>query len=356
MVRLAPGRHPMREVEREIAGVFEAADLPPSRAAAVARQLTRAEAMGRATHGLRLVPAYLGHLADGRMHATVEPEAITDTGPTRVLDGRLAPGAWLVEEVIAEGISRAAEYGVVTTAIRRSHHIGSLGALALEASRRGHLAIIAASGPHSRTVAPHGATTPQLSPNPIAIGLPGADDGILIDISTSVTSMSAVEQHRRAGTRFARPVLSTADGRLTDDPAVMEDGGSILPLGGRDDGHKGLALALMVEALTQGLAGWGRADEPGTAASAVMVQVFDPGAFGGLDAFRRQLDHTAETIRSSRPVDASVPPRTPGQRALADLRLAEREGLLVDDALSAALARAAPSRDAGRGPVARYRM
>ncbi|MGH6945279.1 MAG: hypothetical protein ACREH6_13795 [Geminicoccaceae bacterium] len=36
--------------------------------------------------------------------------------------------------------------------------------------------------------------------------------------------------------------------------------GTILPMDGRDHGHKGYGLALAIEALTQGLSGYGRAD------------------------------------------------------------------------------------------------
>ena len=58
--------------------------------------------------------------------------------------------------------------------------------------------------------------------------------------------------------------LVDADGRATDDPAVLfaERRGAMLPLGGLDLGHKGFGLALLIEALTSGLAGHGRADGP----------------------------------------------------------------------------------------------
>lgn len=340
MVTLDAGRRSIEEIERAVSAVFAGAGLPAPRGEAMARQLTRAEAMGRATHGLRLVEPYIGHLADGRMRAVGEPEVVVDTGATRVLDSDRLPGLWLAEQVVTDGMRRADDFGVSVTAVRRSHHIGCLGGLALTASRAGYLALIAASGPRSSTVVAHGGADGVLSPNPFAVAVPGAGDGILIDISASVTSMSAVEQHRAAGTRMARPLLSSADGEVTDDPAAVAAGGGILPLGGREDGHKGTALALLVEALTQGLAGWGRADAPAEQASAVTVQVFAPGAFSGLDALTRQMDHTAGLIAASRPVDPARPPRVPGHRALAALRTAERDGLVVGDELAASLSRA----------------
>ena len=55
----------------------------------------------------------------------------------------------------------------------------------------------------------------------------------------------------------------------------------LLPVGGAEYGHKGFGLALMVEALTQGLSGFGRADAPARWGASVFVQVIDPAAFGG---------------------------------------------------------------------------
>lgn len=69
---------------------------------------------------------------------------------------------------------------------------------------------------------------------------------------------------------------------------VAEPLGTLLPTGGQDHGHKGYALALLVEALTQGLSAYGRADgETGWGAS-VFVQVMDPAAYGGAAGFIRQ--------------------------------------------------------------------
>ena len=51
-------------------------------------------------------------------------------------------------------------------------------------------------------------------------------------------------------------------GNATDDPGVLfrEPKGTLLPTGGLDAGHKGFSLALLIEALTAGLSGLGRAD------------------------------------------------------------------------------------------------
>ena len=68
------------------------------------------------------------------------------------------------------------------------------------------------------------------------------------------------------------------------------DRGSLMLLGGQEAGHKGFGLALMVEALTQGLAGFGRKDAPARWGASVYIQFIDPDAFAGRDAFLDQVE------------------------------------------------------------------
>jgi LDH2 family malate/lactate/ureidoglycolate dehydrogenase len=89
-----------------------------------------------------------------------------------------------------------------------------------------------------------------------------------------------------------------------------------------DLGHKGFGLALLVEALTSALAGHGRADGETHWGASVFVQIIDPGAFGGRDAFARETAWMANACRTA-PVKPGNPPvRMPGERGL---KLRERQ-------------------------------
>jgi L-lactate dehydrogenase len=105
-------------------------------------------------------------------------------------------------------------------------------------------------------------------------------------------------------------------GQPSDDPAVLfaEPKGTILPLGGIDSGHKGYGLSLTVEALTGGLAGFGRADPKQGWGATVFVQIFDPEAFAGRKDFVRQMDEVARQCRASRPAQPGRTVRLPGER------------------------------------------
>ncbi len=66
-------------------------------------------------------------------------------------------------------------------------------------------------------------------------------------------------------------------------------------------------LTLLLGALNGGLAGHGRADPREAWGETVNLQIIDPRAFAGLDAFTRQLGTVADQCNASRPVNPSVP-------------------------------------------------
>jgi L-lactate dehydrogenase len=168
-----------------------------------------------------------------------------------------------------------------------------------------------------------------ITPNPIGAGIPTGGDPILLDISASYTTNGMTARLHQAGERLPHAWVQDAQGAATDDPAVLfgGQGGTLLPLGGHAAGHKGYALALLVEALTGGLAGYGRADNVEGWGATVFVQVLDPAAFGGRDAFLRQMDWIADACRSAAPRPGTEGPRLPGARGLALAREQLRDGV-----------------------------
>jgi L-lactate dehydrogenase len=147
-------------------------------------------------------------------------------------------------------------------------------------------------------------------------------------------------QQKRAGKRLPGAWLIDAEGNPTNDPSAMVDEpkGALLPLGGVDAGHKGFALALLIEALTAGLAGHGRADPPEGWGGTVFVQVLDPEAFGGRSAFIRQMDFVAAAARSAKPRPGVERVRLPGERGLQRYRDQLANGVALYPTILPALA------------------
>jgi L-lactate dehydrogenase len=311
--------------------------MPADRAGDVAAILVEGDLLGHVTHGLALLPTYLREIETGSMQVDGDPVLLADQGAALTWDGRRLPGPWLVLRAFEIAAERARTYGTGTVVIRRSHHIACLAAYLKRATDTGLVMLLLSSGPSTASVAPYGGTRGVFSPNPIAVGYPTGSSAVLIDVSTSVTSNNLASRLVAEGRRLPHPWMLDEGGQPSDDPAVLfpPHQGTILPLGGLDSGHKGYGLALMVEAMTSGLAGHGRADPKEGLGASVFLQVLNPDAFAGLTAFQRQTEWVANACLQSPPRPGIDRVRLPGQSGLARREQQLQEGVAVWAALTA---------------------
>jgi LDH2 family malate/lactate/ureidoglycolate dehydrogenase len=309
--------------------LFRTAGMEADKAATVARALVEADLLGHQTHGLALLPDYVEELESGLMRGAGTPEIVADRTAAALWDGGRLPGPWLVEQALDAAIAKAREAGSATIVVRRSHHIACLAAFLERPARAGFLVTIASSDPSAISVTPFGGTSPIMTPDPIAIGFPTTGDPVMIDISASITTNAMCARAGREGGRLPGRWLVTAEGEATDEVAALkaDPPGALLPTGGLDHGQKGYGMALFVEALTQGLAGHGRADDVRDWGADFTVQAFDPALLAGTEAFRRQTGWLADACRAARPADPGKPVRLPGEAGLARKRKALAEGV-----------------------------
>jgi L-lactate dehydrogenase len=319
--------------------LFTHAGLAGDKATTVASSLLDADTMGHATHGLALVPWYLEAIRSGSMACAGEIEVISDRGACVAWKGQRLPGAWLIHRAIDLALARVAAHGVVTITIAGAHHTGALATYLPRLTRQGLMPILSCSGPAATGVAPYGGTRPLFTPNPLAAGIPTAHDPVLLDISSSITTNNRARQLAREGKRFPGAWALDALGQATDDPvAVVEGGGSLLPVGGLDHGHKGYGMALLVEALTQGLSGLGRSSQPTGVVMNVFLQVIDPAAFGGSEAFITETTWLADACRDNPPRPGVRKVRVPGEQAMVLQREARKQGVPLPQSAMNALA------------------
>lgn len=298
-------------------------------AARVAETLVEAELLGHVSHGLDLLPRYIDEIDTARMRGRGEPDTIADHGPTVLWDGGMLPGPALVTRAIDLGLDRMRAFGLATIVVRRCHHTACLAAYLQRATRHGALILLTSSSAGGKAVAPFGGLRGTYSTDPVGCGIPTTGDPILVDVSLASVSMNVCRQFLDRGERLPGPWLLDREGNPTDDPAaVRAGGGTVMPLGGPDLGYKGFALALIMEALTSGLAGHGRSTSPQPGECTVFVLLLDPDRFGGGAHLMREMAFQAAAARDAS-VPGGVPVRIPGERALGLRRKALAEGLEV---------------------------
>jgi L-lactate dehydrogenase len=298
--------------------LLAAAGLDREKAEAVAEILVEGDLLGHTTHGLQLLAPYLADLEKGGMTKDGEPRVLADFPAALTWDGRRLPGPWLVRRALAQASERARRNGACTVVIRRSHHLACLAAYLRPVAEQGLMVLLTCSDPCTGGVAPHGGRRSVYTPDPIAAAWPTGGDPVILDVSMSITTNGLTKRLQAEGGRFPGLWAIDGEGRPTDDPAALkgEQPGALLPMGGVDHGHKGFALGLLVEALTSGLGGHGRADpEEGWSAN-VYLQVSDPALFGGRDDFIRQTTWLADACRATPPRPGFDRVRLPGEAGL----------------------------------------
>jgi L-lactate dehydrogenase len=298
------------------------------------------DCLGKSTHGLALLPLYLREIENGGMACAGEPETVNDLGACLTWDGRKLPGPWLLRRAVEVAMARTRRFGMGAVAIQRSHHTACLGAYLKPAVDAGYMMLLTLTDPGHRSVAPFGGVTPVLTSNPIAFGAPAPGGPVMVDMSTALMTNGGVAAYRQRGEQLPHPFLMDHQGQPSTDPDIIaaDPPGTILPLGGLEAGHKGFSLGLIVELLTGCLSGRGRADATDGWSAAVFVLVIDPAAFGGADAFRRQVEslagmcHASETRQGFERVDL------PGANALLRRSRQLRDGVHLSAGIIASMA------------------
>ncbi|UVL22334.1 Ldh family oxidoreductase [Pseudomonas donghuensis] len=219
-------------------------------AQAVSDTIVAGERDGCASHGLYRVLGCVSSLKAGKVVADARPDVI-DQAPSIV---RVDAGGGFSQLAFQAGLpvlqAKARSNGIAALAINCCVHFSALWVEIEQLADAGLVAL--AFTPSHAWVAPAGGHRPVFGTNPIAFGWPRAGKPpYVFDFATSAIARGDIELHRRAGQ--AIPVGWGVDehGQPSTDPSVVLDRGAMLTFGG----HKGSALAAMVELIAGPLIG-----------------------------------------------------------------------------------------------------
>lgn len=294
----------------------------------VARSIRDAEAEGTRGIGLGYLPWYCGHLKVGKIAGQAVP-VVTRPAPGVVqvdaCDGFAHPAYEAGETALIEA---ARTQGIALLGISNAYACGVLGYFTARLARRGLVALMFANA--SSTMAPWGGKTPFFGTNPWSMAAPRQGDPLILDSSSSATAYVNLARAAASGQPIPPHWALDADGRPTTD-ATAALSGSIAPAGG----HKGAALALMVEILAAGLTGARFSHQ----ASSLGDDLGGPPRLGqtliAIDPGQPGLAARIEGLLADMATQPGV--RIPGDRRHANRARARAEGVEVDDALLAQL-------------------
>jgi delta1-piperideine-2-carboxylate reductase len=295
----------------------------------LAGRIMAAERDGPASHGLFMLPAYVSSLRAGWVDGRATPQMTRRSPAALHVDGAGGFAQAGIESARDATVAAARAEGVALLTQRNAHHIGALRSDVEPFAEAGLLAMMFVAT--RRRVVPHGGSRPLLGTNPLAFAAPVAGRPPFVwDMATSASSISDVRLAAEAGRPVPDGTGVDRDGRPTNDATAIIDGGALLTFGG----HKGGAIAMMVEIMAAGLTGGNfavddRASSVPGAASANGGQcllVIDPTTASGTDLPQRLAGWLAG-------FGDGAGGRLPGDGRLARRAAAIRDGVTVGTAL-----------------------
>lgn len=254
-------------------------------AAEMARAVAWAEARRNRICGLYYVESYCQQLQTGRVNGGAQP-AVTRPLPSRVeVDASNGFAQPAFEVALEQAVQAARETGTVSVAIHRAHTCTALGYFTEKAAKRGLIGIGMTNA--SPIVAPPGGKTRVIGTNPMSFAVPDGKGGVAMafDQSTTSVALGRITMAKAAGEAIPEGWAVDAEGKPTTDPEAALKG-SLVSVGGTDQGYKGWGLGLMVELLAAGMTG-------GVASRDVKPLKAPEGAPHGLGQFFMLIDPAA---------------------------------------------------------------
>jgi ureidoglycolate dehydrogenase (NAD+) len=276
----------------------------------VAQALVQTSLWGIDSHGIARLGHYLARIQAGSI-TPVASLRITATGScTAQMDGGHGLGIVVCTAAMAHAIGLARSQGAGIVGIGESSHCGAIGLYTRQAAAEG---LIGFAFTHADSiVAPAGGSQKLLGTNPLSIAFPNADGApICLDMATSSIPWNRVMNARREGYALPDGVAIDANGAPTRD---AQQATALLPLGGSEYGHKGYALALMIDLLCGPLNGMPFADRIPLMFTELdarrhlgsLVMALDPRRFAGGPTLAASVRDLIATLRSQ-PGDVMYP-------------------------------------------------
>lgn len=313
-------------LEEWTAQVLVKVGLDPEDTALASRILVRTDARGFKTHGVARIRSYLDKIRSGEMAAKFSPRRSSDGCLYRINAGG-ALGQVAGPKAVEEAVAVARSAPLVACQLQDAGHLGALGINILPAAEAGMVALMFQATPP--VIGLPGGSMPIIGNNPLAMAAPRPNGPpIVIDMACCVAARGNILLAARNGEPIPEGWALDQEGQPTNDPdaALL---GALLPFGG----HKGMALAMMVEILAGSLAGVpfraslneGDAVKSGTGHVNALILVINPDLVYGRPSYDEHVAAWTTHYKGKGSPDA----RIPGERAHQSEDEADRLGVPI---------------------------
>lgn len=314
------------------AEVLQAAGIAAGHAGVTAEILTRTTLRGIDSHGVSRIPIYLQRIAAGEITSN-DPAAEMRDGALHV-DGNGALGQVVATFAVDQGVRATEKVACAPAVIRNCGHLSALGMFALQAAEQGRVALVCQRTP--AVMGMPGSPRANIGNNPLAFAAPvRGGTPFVFDMANSVAARGRIQQAARDNSPIPADWAVGEDGMPTTEAAAALLG-YLRPMAA----HKGLGLAMVVEVLTSGLAGWPAEPEAQKGSGiGAFVLVINPALLCGQELFEDGMHRWLRQFLNTSGAGA----RFPGQRQAATEKERRAHGIPMPSSVVRDL------REAGQG-------
>lgn len=322
-----------------VVGISRGAGVPEPASEILADALVDADLHGSSTHGVSRLGIYLKRVERGQIDPAAELTVERRRPAVLAVDANNGLGQVQAVRTLDRLTELSREHGVATATIRRSQHFGALSYYCNRAAAEDM--VLLATTNCEPAMSPTGGYEPFFGTNPIAASFPtGKGWPVKIDLATSVTARGNIIAAEREGRSVPEGWALDAEGNPTTDAAAAL-AGTVLTMAG----HKGYALALLVEMLSGVLSGAAIGPEIGSMYKELdrpqdvghFFCLLDIGAFMEPATFKGRVDATIDRLKSSRRRPGVEEILIPGERSARTAEHNRRAGVPVGPATVAEL-------------------
>lgn len=320
---------PLKLLVSRIAG---AVGVSRTDAALFADALVEADVTGASTHGVSRLGIYVKRIEKGLIDPAAALQIDRRRGATLAIDACNGLGQVQAIKTLDLLIPMAREAGIASATVRRSQHFGTASYYCNRAADQGMILLTTTNCEPS--MSPEGGCAAFFGTNPIAMSFPtGKGFHVKVDLATSLVARGNIISAQRRGQSIPPGWALDSEGNPTTDAAAAL-AGTVLTMAG----HKGYALALMVEVLSGVLSGAAVGPEVGSMYKQMdrsqdvghFFCLMDISAFIDPQQFTERIDQMIDQIKACRRrpnVEEILVPGERSARAAADRRA---NGVILD--------------------------
>ncbi len=326
-------RFPPDAVRELVASIARAAGVPEKDAGVFSDSLVDADIHGTSTHGVSRLNIYTRRIQKGLIDPTAGITVDRTRGSVMAVDAGNGLGQVQAYRVLEMMIPMARTGGIAAATVRNSQHFGALSYYCNRAVREDM--ILFATTNAEPAMAPQGGYQAYFGTNPLAVSFPtGKGYPVKIDLSTSLVARGNIIAAKKKGEDIPQGWALDVEGNATTDAekALM---GTVLTMAG----HKGYALALMVEVLSGVLSGAAFGSSIGSMYKDMERKqdvghffcLMDIGAFMDTGVFRERIDRMIDEIKACRRRRGVDEILIPGERSFRKARENLEKGIPVGE-------------------------